>query len=151
MDRYRLNFVLIMLLSAFGSENLYSQYKQQDHRVPAEGEIGVNKPGSCDRGGATYVLTQDISAERSALFLGKDVTLDLNEYTLSFADANYGHVSNYGFEDGLTGWDLSKAPGAKIENTEEVHSFIGKRLLRLKAGDEIASSFVYLPVAGTIL
>jgi hypothetical protein len=34
-----------------------------------------------------------------------------------------------------------------VVNTKDVHVFLGKKLLRLKAGDEITSSHVYLPVA----
>ena len=94
------------------------------------------------------MLTSDITCDRSTLFLGKDVTLDLNGYTLTYADGDYEHVPNYGFEEGLEGWDISKAPGAKIENTEEVHQFIGQKLLRLKAGDMISSEYINLPVAG---
>ena len=148
MDRNKLHFFTIMMLFSFASEGLFAQYRQQDHKTLNDEAIAVTRPGSYDRAGATYVLTQDISGVKSTLFLGKDVTLDLNGYTITFADGNYQHVSNYGFEDGLTGWDVSKAPGAKIENTEDVHTFIGKKLLRMKAGDEIASSYVYLPVPG---
>jgi hypothetical protein len=146
MNVFKLHFFAVLMLAAFASGDLYAQYRQNDHKVLTDGVIAVSRSGICDRAGATYVLTQDISSEKSTLFLGKDVTLDLNGYTLAFADGNYQHVTNYGFEDGLTGWDVSKAPGAKIENTEDVHTFIGKKLLRLKAGDEIASSYVYLPV-----
>jgi hypothetical protein len=146
MNLLKFHFSAILMIVSFGSGCIYAQYRQQDHKKLTDGVIAVNRPGICDRAGATYELTRDISSEKSALFLGKDVTLDLNGYTLTFADGNYQHVANYGFEDGMTGWDFSKAPGAKIENTEDVHTFIGKKLLRLKAGDEIASSFVYLPV-----
>jgi hypothetical protein len=146
MNLLKLYFSAILMITSFGSGCIYAQYRQQDHKPLTDGVIAVGRPGICDRAGATYELTQDISSEKSTLFLGKDVTLDLNGYTLTFADGNYQHVANYGFEEGLTGWDISKAPGAKIENTEEVHTFIGKKLLRLKAGDEIASSYVYLPV-----
>ncbi|OFX95112.1 MAG: hypothetical protein A2X06_02925 [Bacteroidetes bacterium GWC2_40_22] len=132
-------------LSALESEG---QYVPAQHRIPAAGEIPVSESGSYGIPGATYVLVNDIKDIKSTLFLGKDITLDLNGYTVTYADGNYGHVLNYGFEEGLTGWDISKAPGARIENTEEVHTFIGDRLLRMKAGDEITSSYIYLPVAG---
>ena len=127
---------------------LTGQYIPAEHRVPANGEIPVRTAGSYGIPGATYVLVNDISSPRSTIFLGKDITLDLNGYTITYADGNYGHVPNYGFEDDLTGWDISKAPGAKIEKTEEVHAFIGSKILRLKAGDEVASGYVYLPLAG---
>ncbi len=126
--------------------DLYSQFVQKQHRPVPEGEIPVNGPGCFETPGKTYVLVNDISSPRSAVFLGRDVTLDLNGYTISFADADYGHVPNYGFEEGLEGWDLSRAPGAKLENTAETHAFIGNRILRLRKGDEIISGYVYLPV-----
>jgi hypothetical protein len=138
-------FIVITLL--IPSESI-CQFKPVKNRIPARGEIPVSKAGSFDIPGATYILVNDISSPASTVFLGKDVTLNLNGYTLTFADGNYEHVPNYGFEDGLTGWDVSKAPGAKIERTDEVRPFIGEKLLRLKAGDEITSSYVYLPVAG---
>ena len=122
------------------------QYVPVQHREPLNGEIPVTKAGNYGTPGASYILMNDISSPRSTIFLGKDVTLDLNGYTITYTDGNYGHVPNYGFEEGLTGWNISKAPGAKIENTEEVHLFIGKKILRLRAGDEIASGYVLLPL-----
>jgi hypothetical protein len=128
--------------------NAIAQYTQPEHKTAAEGVIPVTGPGNYERPGCTYMLLNDISSDRSVLFLGKDVTLDLNGYTITYADGNYSHIPNYGFEEGLSDWDMTKAPGAKIENTEEVHSFIGRKIIRLKAGDEITSSYVFLPVAG---
>ncbi len=138
--------LLIIIYSSFCPESL-GQFKPVNHRPPARGEIPVSQAGSLDIPGATYILVNDISGPASTLFLGKDITLDLNGYTLTYADGNYGHVINYGFEDGLTGWDVSKAPGAEIRRTDEERPFTGDKLLRLKAGDEIVSSFVYLPLA----
>jgi len=123
------------------------QYVPVKHREPVTGEIPVTKAGNYGIPGAAYILVNDISSPQSTIFLGKDVTLDLNGYTISYADGNYGHVPNWGFEEGLTGWNVSKAPGAKIENTEDVHAFIGSKILRLKAGDEISSGYVTLPLA----
>jgi len=125
-----------------------AQYRESGHNNLPDGVIAVSGPGSYATPGSTYMLTNDITSNRSTLFLGKDVTLDLNGYTLSYADGNYEHIPNFGFEEGLKGWDVSNAPGAKIENTEEVHEFIGEKILRLKAGDEIASAYINLPVAG---
>lgn len=127
---------------------LAGQFTPSGHRLPGMGEIPVSEPGSYGVPGATYVLVNNISSPRSAVFLGKDVTLDLNGYTITFTDGNYGHVTNYGFEEGLKGWDISKAPGAEIKDTEKTHAFIGKKLMSLKAGDELISDFVYLPVGG---
>lgn len=116
------------------------------HRSPAAGEIPVSSPGCYAATGSTYILVNDISSPKSALFLGKDITLDLNGYTITFADGAYDQISNGSFEEGKEGWDLSKAPSAKIEDTK-VHVFIGNNILRLTAGEEITSSFINLPVS----
>ena len=130
------------------SFELAGQFVPVDHKDLPDGVLPVEGPGSYDQPGATYMLTRDITSERSTIFLGKDVTLDLNGFTLTYADGDYEHVPNFGFEEGLKGWDVSKAPGAKIENTAEVHQFIGDKILRLKEGDEIASSYINLPLEG---
>ncbi|MGX5820877.1 hypothetical protein ACWKWU_21955 [Chitinophaga lutea] len=123
------------------------QYKPAPHRALLPEEVPVSGPGNYAEPGKTYVLVNDVSAERSAIFLGKNVTLDLNGYTIKYANAPYGQVQNRGFEEGLKGWDLSRAPGAKLMNTADIHVFIGDKLLSLEAGDEIRSSYVHLPVA----
>jgi hypothetical protein len=138
---------LIVIVIAFLPVEAICQHKQSIHRNPERWEIPVSEAGIFDIPGATYLLVNDISSPVSTVFLGKDVTLDLNGYTLTYADGSYGHVENYGFENGLEGWDVSKAPGAKIVKTEEVRPFIGDKMLSLKAGDEITSSYVYLPLA----
>ncbi len=113
-----------------------------------KGIIPVSEPGSYDQAGAVYMLTKDIQSETSAVFLGKDITLDLNGHTITFAAGNYKHVPNAGFEEGLKGWDITKAPGAKVVNTAEVHSFIGEKILSLQAGDVVRSPYISLPVGG---
>ena len=123
------------------------QYKPVTPRAPARGEIPVNEAGSLDIPGATYILVNDISSPASSVFLGRDVTLDLNGYTIRYADADYRQIPNSGFEKGLEGWDISMAPGARLMNTADVHVFLGEKLLSLEAGDVIRSSYVYLPVA----
>ena len=137
---------VIFALLFFVYLTVHPQYIQVEHRELVEGEIGINAPGSFSEAGAVYVLENDISSEKSAIFLGKDITLDLNGYSIKFADANYGSILNSGFEQGVLGWDLSKAPGAKILNTSDSHVFLGDKLMSLQAGDEITSSYVYLPV-----
>ena len=89
----------------------------------------VKAPGSYAKAGTTYVLTNNITSATSPIFLGKNVTLDLNGYTIKYADGNYEHIINSGFEEGEKGWDLSKAPGAKVVNTADVHVFLGKKLI----------------------
>lgn len=139
--------LLVLLIASSFSSSCFAQFHPVDHRKVSGQEIAVKTRGNYDKAGATYVLVNDISSERSTVFLGKDVTLDLNGYTIKYADAGFGHILNGGFEEGLKGWDISKAPGAKVENTTDVHVFLGKKLMSLKAGDEITSSYVNLPVA----
>lgn len=139
--------VITLLIVLFLSTNSFSQYHPVVHRKISGNEVEVKAPGSYANAGTTYVLANDITSATSSVFLGKDVTLDLNGYTIKYADANYQHIFNSGFEEGDKGWDLSKAPGAKVVNTKDVHVFIGKKILMLKAGDEITSSYVYLPLA----
>jgi len=139
------------LLTIFIFQTVYSvafgQYKKVAHRELQNGEVPVAKPGNYARPGTVYVLTNDISSSTSPVFLGKDVILDLNGYTIKFGAGKYAHIANSGFEDGLKGWDVSKAPGAKIENTEDVHVFLGKKLLSLQAGDVVTSPYIYLPLS----
>ena len=140
------NLFILFLMVFLSSEKVEAQYKQKKHKTKIEGEIAVNKPGSYAVPGATYMLMNDISSPRSAIFLGKDVTLDLNGYSITFADSSYEYVPNFSFEDGLKNWDFSKAPGAKIEDTK-VHVFAGDKILRLAKGEEIVSQYINLPVA----
>jgi len=144
----QINPYLIVTLCMIFPLIVNAQYHESEHNNLPDGVIAVSGPGSYGNPGSTYMLTNDITSDRSTLFLGKDVTLDLNGYTLTYADGKYEHIPNYGFEEGLKGWDVSNAPGAKIENTKEIHEFIGEKILRLKAGDEIASAYINLPVAG---
>lgn len=139
----------MMLFAAFlsGSVQVFAQYKPVAHRALLPGEIGVSAPGFYGEPGRTYVLTQDVVSERSAIFLGKDVTLDLNGYRIVYASAAYDALQNSGFEKGLDGWDLSKAPGSKHMNTIDVHTFVGEKLLSLEEGDEVRSAYVNLPLA----
>ena len=122
-------------------------YKAVEHRPVPDGCIPVTKPGSYDQPGKTYVLTRDIVSPTSAIFLGNNVTLDLNGYTITYADGGYEHIPNYGFEDGLNDWDISAAPRAKIEDTKKVKPFIGEKILRLRTNDEIVSKYITLPMA----
>jgi len=139
--------IFIFLIILFSVQGSFAQYHQVEHRKISGKEIAVKSAGSYADAGATYVLTNNISSPKSTVFLGRNVTLDLNGYTLKYADANYGHVLNGGFEEGMKGWDVSKAPGSKVVNTADVHVFLGKKLMSLKSGDEITSSYVVLPVA----
>lgn len=138
---------VIALQLCFFYYSSFAQFKETSHRQPAPGEVPVTGAGNYGEPGTTYILVKDITSPASTIFLGKDVTLDLNGYTLRYANGKYRHISNSGFEEGLKGWDISKAPGAKVVNTAEVHVFVGKKLMSLEAGDEITSQYVHLPVA----
>lgn len=143
--RFRAYLVATVVFWALIPCTVLAQYSPVPHRELLEGEIPVDKPGNYGEPGATYVLTKDISSTHSGIFLGKDVTLDLNGYTLTYADGNYSHLANAGFEEGEQGWDLSGAPGARVVNTRDVHIFMGEKLLSLKKGDEVVSEYLYLP------
>jgi hypothetical protein len=150
MRNSKLIVFLLLCLTVLGLSfsPAFAVYRQSEHRPLEPGVVEIIGPGNYDKPGVTYMLTRDISSPGSAIFLGKDVVLDLNGYTIVFADGTYSHVPNYDFEEGVGGWDLSRAPGAKLESTDSVHIFIGKKILRLRAGDEIRSGYVQLPVAG---
>ncbi|HEX8039188.1 MAG TPA: hypothetical protein VF490_08540, partial [Chryseosolibacter sp.] len=141
----------ILLFSVFASltagPSCLAQFTPVQHQPLKGTEIGIHGPGSYDVAGTTYRLMNDITSPQSTMFLGKDVVLDLNGYTLRYADGRYEHIPNPGFEEGEKGWDLSKAPGAKAVSTDEVHVFVGKKLLSMKAGDEIVSPYITLPLA----
>lgn len=124
----------------------YSQFTLHDPKTPGAGEIAVSKPGFYGEPGRTYILVNDISDAKSTIFLGKDITLDLNGHTITYADGNYGHIPNYSFEEGLKEWDISMAPGATIEG-KKVQVMIGDKILRLKAGEEIVSPLIHVPIA----
>lgn len=112
---------------------------------PAGKTIAVARPGYYATPGTTYQLTQNISKSTSPIFLGKNVTLDLNGYTITYAEANYENIPNYDFEEGSSNWDLSLAPTARIED-DKVQVFTGKHVLRLSKGEEIVSQYISLPV-----
>src|SRR5690606_31163841 len=74
-------FALLLLMGWYAS---YAQYSPVSPRSTEAHEIPIDKPGYYGEEGATYVLTKDITSTKSGIFLGKDVTLDLNGYTLTF-------------------------------------------------------------------
>ncbi|MCW8131974.1 MAG: hypothetical protein KIS92_16630, partial [Planctomycetota bacterium] len=130
----------------FGIHAMVAAYQETKPREPISGEIPVKAAGVLGESGKTYVLTADITSPATALFLGNNITLDLNGHTVTFADGKYGHIPNYGFEEGLTHWDTSKAPGAKAVSTV-VRPLVGRQFCLLPKGQEIVSDYVELPVA----
>jgi hypothetical protein len=145
-ELWSLSLVLWLLLLSWCGVG-FAVYTPVEHRPLQPEEIAVDAPGACSEPNRTYVLTRDISSNTSGLFLADGATLDLNGYTVSYAEGNYGHLPNYGFEEGLAHWNISRAPSAKIEDTDKVKPFIGKHILRLSQGEEIVSEYVTLPVA----
>lgn len=141
-----MNYFYAFIFIVLTAIQAHAQYTSTAHRALEPGEIPISGPGYYGEAGKTYVLTQDISSERSALFLGNDVTLDLNGYEIVYADAAYENIPNGSFEDGLTGWDVSKAPNATLVDTR-TQVFVGEKVLSLAAGEEITSPYINLPVA----
>ncbi len=134
---------LILLLTP---QLLFAAYKPVAPRELKPGAVAVTKPGNYTKAGTTYVLMKDISSKMTPIFLGKDVTLDLNGHTVTFADGDYERIPNSGFEEGLKDWDTSQAPGAKIVSTI-VRPLVGKKFCLLPEGQEIVSKYITLPVA----
>lgn len=110
-------------------------------------ETPVREPGKLDKPGTTYVLTQDIQAPGTVFYLGKDIVLDLNGHTITYCAGPYEHIPNHGFEDGLKGWDVSKAPNAKVLKTAETLPLVGEHLCSLPGGSELVSPYITIPVA----
>jgi hypothetical protein len=138
--------ICFVILMCFAEESS-GGYQPVEHKELPPGAIPVDSPGVCDQAGKTYVLTRDIASPTTALFLAQNVTLDLNGHTISYADGDYEHVPNYGFEEGLKHWDFSLAPTAKTEDTDKVKPFIGRKILRLSKGEQIVSPYITLPLA----
>jgi len=138
--------ILLLFFLSFVAQNSSSQFIQQGHRDPMPGEIAITEPGCYGERGKTYILMNNISDDMSTIFLGKDVTLDLNGYTITYASGNYEHIPNYDFEQGRSGWDFSKAPKAEIGD-KKTQVMIGENVLTLKEGEEIISEYITLPVA----
>jgi len=139
--------LFVALSLALASSRVAAAYKPVKHRTElAPGEIPVTQPGNCDQRGKTYVLMNDISSPTTAIFLAQDVTLDLNGYTITYADGGYEHVPNYSFEEGLAEWDTSSAPGAKVRDTSLRYPLHGKMTCLLPKDQEIVSQYVNLPV-----
>lgn len=143
----RRNLVVVAVLAWFGcAQGAYRAVRPRETLGPRE--VAVSKPGNFDKAGTAYVLTADISSATSPIFLGKDVTLDLNGHTVTYAAGGYRHVPNHGFEDGLKGWDVSKAPGAAAKDMTMIHPLVGRNVCVLPQGQEIVSQYIALPVAG---
>ena len=101
--------VVLAFVLAIAGNPAFAEYKDvAPVKELPRGSIAVMKPGSYAEAGKTYVLMKDISSETTPIFLGKDVTLDLNGHTITFAKGKYEHIPNHGFEEGLKDWNVSK-------------------------------------------
>lgn len=79
-----------MVLSVDGkphrSEDLTLTTRTYDNAIRVPGRI-AGPPYVLDKGGATYVLTEDIVADATAVLIeANDVTFDLNGHTITFGD-----------------------------------------------------------------
>ena len=146
MNAWALHGTLLLAAAVLLAGTAQAAWQPVTPREPKGDEIPVTAPGRCDKAGATYILTRDVTSPASGLFLGKDVTLDLNGHTLTYA-AGYEGVANCGFEEGLQGWDVSKAPGAEAKELPMEHPLVGRKVCLLPQGQELASPYVHLPVA----
>lgn len=143
MSRLNVALLVLVLISRLAA----AAYAPVTPRTPGAAETAVTGPGSYAEAGMTYVLTRDVSSPRSTIFLGKDVTLDLNGHTLTYADGAYEGVPNCSFEEGLNGWDTSKAPGARVEDMRWTHPLVGHSVCVLPPGQELVSPYIMLPEA----
>ena len=80
------------------------------------------------------MLDTDVSVSGTAFMVaGKNITLDLNGHTVTYANTPSPVVTNGGFEAGsgrsVTGWDLSGAPAAVL--APNTHYLFGNQVLRL--------------------
>src|SRR5690349_11232377 len=100
------NFFTSILVFLVSVTLCAAQYRDVKPAPLTGNEVPVTTPGSYAVPGTTYRLTNDITSAGSAIFLGKDVTLDLNGHIIRYADAAYEHVPNSGFEEGDKSWDL---------------------------------------------
>lgn len=139
--------MLVAGAAALAARALCAAYAEVKARELKPGELAVTGPGAYAEAGKTYVLTKDVASATSPIFLGNNVTLDLNGHTLTYASGAFEHIPNGGFEDGLQGWDVSKAPGAKAEDRRWRNLLVGKNVCILPAGQELISPYISLPVA----
>ncbi len=104
----------------------------------------------------TYLLlTQNVSSPMSCFFLGGNVTLDLNGFTVKFADGDYQSLSNGEFEDWSwngakwipDNWDTSLAPGLQKKETSTDMPLVNGSLIWVPAGETLISDWIYLPIA----
>ena len=96
-----------------------------------------------------FLLMNDISDSMSCLFLADGVILDLNGYTVTYAEG-YNMMPNWNFESWTSGspdnWDVSGASGAR-QGTKQEMPLLGDYSLYLpNAGSVVVSDWVYLPV-----
>ncbi|MEN6457924.1 MAG: fibronectin type III domain-containing protein [Thermoguttaceae bacterium] len=101
----------------------------------------------------TYVLDTDVTVSGTAFILGgSNVTLDLNQHTVTYGNSTPVTVTNGGFEQGsgtsVPGWDLSSAPSAAIAANTDY--FWGDQVLKFTNAtgtQSILSDAISIPTA----
>ncbi len=81
-------------------------------------------PYTLNQSGQTYCVAEDIVTAGSAFVVAaNNVTLDLQDHSVTWGDAGYVEVANGGFEDGAgaipTDWDLSSTAGRAARTAKE--------------------------------
>lgn len=128
---------------------------QISHAFPC---VEISECGKLSARNTYYLLKRDLSSTRTCLLATDDIVIDLNTYTIRY-DVGYGDtasrlIPNAGFEesaegasgDTVLGWDLSKAPGAKVVSTWSM-PLVGSRVLYVPANGEVVSGWMEIPVA----
>ncbi|MEN6451435.1 MAG: right-handed parallel beta-helix repeat-containing protein, partial [Thermoguttaceae bacterium] len=101
----------------------------------------------------TYILDTDVNVPGTAFILGgSNVTLDLNQHTVTYGNAAPVVLTNGGFEQGsgrsVPGWDLTSAASAAIAPNS--YYFYGNQVLQLtnvNGTQSIVSDPIAIPTA----
>ncbi len=123
-----------------------AEYKETPHRQPAPGEIAASGPGACDQPGKTYVLTADVSGPMTPIFLGKERHAGPERIYAYVRRRRLRAHSQLRLRGGPEGLGHLAGPGAQVVSSA-VRPMVGRQILQLRAGDEIISQYIRLPVA----
>ncbi len=101
----------------------------------------------------TYILDTDVTVNGTAFVIGgKNITLDLNQHSVTYGAAAPLNVVNGGFEQGsgrnVTGWDLSAAPDAALGSND--YYLFGNNVLRftnITGTESVLSDAIAIPAA----
>nr|MBA4405255.1 hypothetical protein [Nanoarchaeum sp.] len=143
-------FAIIVVLLAFTAVD--SEAAKTCAQINHPNCIPINDCGFYNYpSGAYLLLSQDISDPMSCIFLGGNVVLDLNGYTIKYQDANYPTIPNNDFEiwngNIPSNWDISLAPSIVRRSSDYKQLVNGSTAFIPTSGQTIVSDWVYLPVA----